>query len=186
MEKIIHVEPWGSTAARIALPNELSSEFFSLPSGHPNKAMRKRQGYKQVATNDEGMDSMSADQLAEANGMVYSNGIWLKPGLEEAVKNKKTDYTAVRKDLLKATLQREIEECKARERAEKEKNCSEIKCGLIFAALVILFIFGVFYSLPHDFHHHYAKTTAAYNKHKEEIFKHLGTAYNHYKKSRGM
>ena len=172
---------------QIALPNELSSEFFSLPSGHPNKVMRKRQGYKQVATNDEGMDSMSADQLAEANGMVYSNGNRLKPGLEEAVKNKKTDYTAVRKNLLKATLQREIEECKARERAEREKNWGEIKCGLIFAALSGFYLFsGFFIRFPTIFHHHYAKTTAAYNKHKEEIFKHLGTAYNHYKKSRGM
>ena len=53
--------------------------------------------------------------------VVYSNGR-LQPGLEEAVKNKKTDYTTVRKDLLKATLQREIEECKARERAEREKT----------------------------------------------------------------
>ena len=129
---------------------------------------------------------MSADQLAEANGMVYSNGIWLKPGLEEAVKNKKTDYRTVRKNLLKATLQRELEECKARDSAEREKNWGEIKCGLIFVALLILFIFGVFYSLPHDFHHHYAKTTAAYNKQKDEIFKNIGKAYNHYKKSRGM
>ncbi len=129
---------------------------------------------------------MSADQLAEANGMVYSNGIWLQPGLEEAVKNKKTDYTTVRKDLLKATLQREIEECKARDSAEREKNWGEIKCGLIFVAILILFIFGVFYSLPHDFHHHYVKTAAAYNKQKEEIFKNIGKAYNHYKKSRGM
>ena len=111
--------------------------------------MRKRQGYKQVATNDEGRDSMSADQLAEANGMVYSNGIWLKPGLEEAVKNKKTDYTTVRKDLLKATLQRELEECKARDSAEREKNWGEIKCGLIFAALLIFICFwGFLFASP--------------------------------------
>ena len=168
------------------LSSNRSLELYLLVDGDPNKAMRKRQGYKRVATSDEGRDSMGTDQLAEANGMVYSDGVWLKPGLDEALKTKKTDYTAVRKNLLEATLQRELEECKARDRAENEKTWSEIRCGLVFVAVVILFIFGVFYSLPHDFHHHYAKTTAAYNEQKDKILKNIGRAYNHYKQSRGM
>ena len=32
---------------------------------------------------------MTADKVAEANGMVYSDGIWVKPGIESALRNQK-------------------------------------------------------------------------------------------------
>ena len=148
--------------------------------------MRKRVGYKQVATDEVEDEPMTADKVAEANGMVYSDGIWVKPGIEAALRNQKMDYKKARENVLKATLQRELEECKERERRTEIASWEQIKCGLIVFVIVILFIVGVVMSLPHDFHHHYAASSAKYNKHKADILEHVGNAYNHYKKSRRL
>ena len=100
--------------------------------------MRKRVGYKQVATDEEEDEPMTADKVAEANGMVYSDGIWVKPGIEAALRNQKMDYKKARENVLKATLQRELEECKERERRTEIASWEQIKCGLIVFVIVLL------------------------------------------------
>ena len=148
--------------------------------------MRQRGGYKQVPLNENTDEPITADKIAEANGMVYSDGIWVKPGVEAALKSNKIDYNKARKNILNATLKRELEECKERERRSSEANWHQIKCGLLIIFLVVLFIVGVVLSLPKDFHHHYAASNDRDNKRKADILEHIGNAYSHYKKTRRL